>query len=170
MNAPLKPRLDRAPRGAPEGAHARRKVAQRGSVAVEFALIFPVFFLILYAIVTFSLIFVAQQNMTLAAEEGARAALNWVSNTSMANALTNRGLNACAAANQASASILQPVLQCAQTSTVCGPGNAMYCINVSLSYDYKDNPFVPTLGFMTAPLPSTLIATATVQLNPENIQ
>ncbi len=154
----------------PMSARTRRRSAQRGSVAVEFALIFPVFFLILYAIVTFSLIFVAQQNMTLAAEEGARAALNWASNTSMASALTNRGANACAAANQAAASILQNIMQCTQTATSCGPGNAMYCINVSLSYDYKNNPFVPTLGLMTAPLPNSLVATATVQLNPENIQ
>jgi Flp pilus assembly protein TadG len=45
---------------------------QRGTAAVEFAMIFPLFFVILYGIVTFSLIFVAQQNLTLAAEEGAR--------------------------------------------------------------------------------------------------
>ncbi|CAH2918313.1 MAG: Type II/IV secretion system protein TadC, associated with Flp pilus assembly [uncultured Paraburkholderia sp.] len=37
----------------------------------------PLFFCVFYALVTFCLIFVAQQSLTLASEEGARAALNY---------------------------------------------------------------------------------------------
>ncbi|KLU20452.1 pilus assembly protein TadE, partial [Caballeronia mineralivorans PML1(12)] len=46
-------------------------------MAVEFAIVFPLFFLVFYAIVTYSMIFVAQQSLTLAASEGARAALRY---------------------------------------------------------------------------------------------
>ncbi|SAL37881.1 TadE family protein [Caballeronia udeis] len=61
-------------------SRAGRRV-QRGSMAVEFAIVFPLFFLVFYAIVTYSMIFVAQQSLTLAASEGARAPLRRVSST-----------------------------------------------------------------------------------------
>lgn len=44
---------------------------QNGAAAIEFAILFPIFFLIFYAVVTYGLIFVAQQTLTLAAAEGA---------------------------------------------------------------------------------------------------
>lgn len=150
-----------------------RRLAQRGSMTVEFALIFPVFFTVLYAIVSFSLIMMAQQIMTLAAEEGARAALNWTSNTSLQSALTNRGNNACTTANQLTAALAKlagTAITCTPTSAPCGAGNAMQCINVALTYNYASMPLVPALPIMQNLLPSTLSSLATVQLNPENIQ
>ncbi len=48
---------------------------QQGAAAIEFAILFPIFFLIFYAIITYGLIFAAQQTLTLAAAEGARAAV-----------------------------------------------------------------------------------------------
>ncbi|REE19458.1 TadE-like protein [Paraburkholderia sp. BL27I4N3] len=149
--------------------NVRRARAQRGATAVEFALVFPLFFTILYAIVTFSLILVAQQNLTMAAEEGARAALNWQSNTSMQSALTNRGNAACAAAKLVAATLVQS-MQCTPSSKACGPNSAMQCVNVLVSYDYQTNPLVPSLPLLGFALPNTLTSSATVQLNPENIQ
>lgn len=146
-----------------------RTRAQRGATAIEFAMLFPLFFIILYAVITFSVIFVAQQNLTLAAEEGARAALNWQSNTSLQTALVNRGNAACAAAKLMIATLVQTA-QCTPTSAPCGPGNAMQCVNVLLTYNYQANPLVPNLPLMNVTLPSTLSSSATVQLNPENIQ
>jgi Flp pilus assembly protein TadG len=43
---------------------------QQGAAAIEFAILFPIFFLIFYAIITYGLIFAAQQTLTLAAAEG----------------------------------------------------------------------------------------------------
>ncbi|OAJ56436.1 pilus assembly protein TadE [Paraburkholderia ginsengiterrae] len=143
--------------------------AQRGATAVEFALVFPLFFTVLYAIVTFSLILVAQQNLTMAAEEGARAALNWQSNTSMQSALTNRGNAACTAAEAVVATLVKST-QCTPSSTTCGPGGAMQCVNVLLTYNYQANPLVPNLPLLSYAVPTTLSSSATVQLNPENIQ
>ncbi|ASV99665.1 TadE/TadG family type IV pilus assembly protein [Paraburkholderia aromaticivorans] len=147
----------------------RRARAQRGATAVEFALVFPLFFAILYAIITFSLILVAQQNLTLAAEEGARAALNWQSNTSLQTALTNRGNAACAAAKLVAAKLVQS-MQCTPSSSTCGPGGAMQCVNVLLTYNYQANPIVPVLPLLGIVVPKSLSSSATVQLNPENIQ
>src|SRR5690554_5870378 len=50
---------------------------QKGVYAVEFAFVFVVFFLILYGMITYGLIFAAQQSMNFAAESGARAGLQW---------------------------------------------------------------------------------------------
>ncbi len=147
----------------------RRAGVQRGATAVEFALVFPLFFMILYAIITFSLILVAQQNLTMAAEEGARAALNWQSNTSLQTALTNRGNAACAAAKLVAAKLVQSA-QCTPSSSTCGPGGAMQCVNVLLTYNYQANPIVPILPLLGIVVPKSLSSTATVQLNPENIQ
>ncbi|NML32264.1 TadE/TadG family type IV pilus assembly protein [Paraburkholderia antibiotica] len=163
MNASNRP-YARMPRANP--ARAR---AQRGIAAMEFALVFPLFFLILYAIVTYSLILVAQQNLTLAASEGARAALNWQSNSSMSDALSKRATAACNAANLVAVTLVQS-MQCTTTTTACGPGNAMQCINVSLSFNYRAHPLVPTLPLLGLTVPNTLSGNATVQLNPENIQ
>ena len=52
----------------------KRKYKKKGAAAIEFAIIFPIFFIIFYAVVTYGLIFAAQQTLTLAAAEGARAA------------------------------------------------------------------------------------------------
>src|SRR3546814_15231297 len=50
---------------------------QRGAYAVEFALVFPLFFLIVYATLTYGLIFTAQQSLNYAAESGPGAPLPW---------------------------------------------------------------------------------------------
>ncbi|WGS51395.1 pilus assembly protein [Paraburkholderia sp. D15] len=150
------------------GTPARR--TQRGSAAVEFAIVFPVLFMIMYGIVSFGLVMVAQQNLTLAAEEGARAALNWQSSTSLQNALYVRGQNACTTANQMAATLVQPYMTCTQTSAPCGNGNTMQCISVTLTYDYLNHPIVPNIPLLGVTIPNTLYSMATVQLNPENVQ
>lgn len=48
---------------------------QRGAVAIEFAIIFPVFFVICYAIIAYALAFLAVQNMTYTSEEILRKAI-----------------------------------------------------------------------------------------------
>lgn len=47
---------------------------QRGVAAIEFALVFMLLFLAMYGLVTFGAIFYAQQAISRAAEDGARAA------------------------------------------------------------------------------------------------
>ncbi|MBD2858479.1 pilus assembly protein [Spongiibacter sp. KMU-158] len=54
---------------------SHRPMRQRGSVAIEFAFVFPIFFLIFYAIVFYSLAFLVTQNFTFASEEILRKSL-----------------------------------------------------------------------------------------------
>ncbi|HTH74574.1 MAG TPA: TadE/TadG family type IV pilus assembly protein [Trinickia sp.] len=139
-----------------------------GSAAVEFALVFPLLFTVLYGIVTYSVLFVAQQSLTLAAEEGARAALNYQNATSVAGALTARSANACSVASQ-STQWLRAYALCAAQAQSCSYNSAMQCVQVTLTYDYARHPIVPKLPLLSLALPRTLSSVATVQLDPENL-
>ena len=57
------------------GAGRRTKGAERGSVLVEFSLVFALFVLVIYALISFGVILAAKNSLTHAAAEGARAAV-----------------------------------------------------------------------------------------------
>ncbi|WP_227242550.1 TadE/TadG family type IV pilus assembly protein [Paraburkholderia caribensis] len=143
--------------------HARRR--QRGASAVEFALVFPLFFMIFYAIVTFSLIFVAQQSLTLAAEEGARAALNYQQAQTVNAALDNRTAAACTAAANL-ANWLAAKAKCDASWAPCTFDGTMRCVTVTLTYNYQSYPLVPPVPLFDVALPAQLTSSAMVQLNP----
>jgi Flp pilus assembly protein TadG len=150
-------------------AHGRSRARQRGNTAIEFAIVFPLFFLVFYAIVSYSLIFVAQQSLTLAAEEGARAALSYQAGaTSVADSLSKRGTAACTTATGLS-NWLAGVAQCAATPAPCNYDATMDCMQVTLAYAYAQNPLIPTLPLLDMALPDALNASAMIQLDPNNL-
>ncbi|WP_211472396.1 TadE/TadG family type IV pilus assembly protein [Collimonas humicola] len=141
--------------------------AQRGVAAIEFALVFPVFFMLMYGIITYVLIFLAQQSLALAAEEGARAALRYTT--------ADRGTIACSTATQlvswlGSGTGGAPLATCTPTGPVtCAlpVGTTAQCITVKVSYPYGTQPLVPLLlgSLMSVAVPTTLASSATVQIN-----
>ncbi|GAC1317550.1 MAG: pilus assembly protein [Collimonas sp.] len=136
-----------------------RDVAQRGIAAIEFALVFPVFFLLLYGIINYAMIFVAQQSLTLAAEEGARAALRYTAIDA------DRGTAACAAVTPL-LSWLVNVDKCQPpASAPCAAPSSARCITVKVTYPYATYPLVPPLPGMSAALPIKLGSSATVQID-----
>ncbi|MFL9907111.1 TadE/TadG family type IV pilus assembly protein [Paraburkholderia sp. RL17-337-BIB-A] len=143
--------------------HSRR---QRGSTAIEFAMIFPLFFVVLYGIITFSMIFVAQQSLTLAAEEGARAALRYQQSDNPTDALAARVNNVCPTVYGMLTKMVSTA-GCSATSAACNTG--MQCVNVIVTYSYADHPLVPSLPILGDVLPTTLTSSATIQLNPLNL-
>lgn len=150
----------------------RRRRAQRGIAAIEFALAFPLFFMILYGIVMFSMIFLVQHSLTSAASEGARAALVYQNATDPTSALTSRAQAACTRA-LAVVSWLAHAPQCAQVvnaaPTGCTGNTAMDCIQITLTYPWSTNPLVPPLPLMGSVAPPSLVGQATVQIDPENL-
>lgn len=150
-----------------------RRASQRGNAAIEFAIVFPVFFLVLYAIVTYSMVFLAQQSLTAAAAEGARAALVWQDAASPGAALTARAGQACSRASNV-VGWLPVAATCTNTvsaaPTGCANNPAMDCIEVTLTYAYGANPLVPLLPLLNLTVPSMLTGQATVQIDPENLQ
>jgi hypothetical protein len=147
----------------------RGRAHQRGNMAIEFAIVFPLFFFVLYAIVTYSLIFVAQQSLTLAAEEGARAALRYqTAATSVDSSIDLRRLAACRTA-QGLTNWLAPLAQCKAVPAPCSYDTTMRCIQVTLDYAYGQNPLMPTLPLLNMALPDTLEGSAMIQLDPNNV-
>lgn len=57
-------------------AHGRKASCQQGSVAIEFAIIFPLFLLIFYAIVSYSLLFVYKQGVHGLSADAVRQAIS----------------------------------------------------------------------------------------------
>jgi len=124
---------------------------QRGVVSIEYALLLILGILPLL-LITFTgvMVFAAQQSLTLAASEGARAALGY-------GDLATRRSNAC----QASARSMQWLLNFSGQAADCGtasaapivvsaayPCDTAQCIEVSVSYDYDQHPFIPGTGHL----------------------
>ncbi|MEQ5838147.1 pilus assembly protein [Paraburkholderia acidicola] len=175
MSASARPRTTS---GASRRSGSPRR-AQNGAAGIEFALVFPLFFVIFYGIITYSLIFIAQQSLTLATEEGARAALNYQVAGNVNAALTARATAACNTAtnmvarmiNNATCTTNLPAggLSAAAALPACSFNGAMACISVTLTYRYSDRPLIPSIPLLNLVLPAQLTSTATVQLNPVNI-
>lgn len=159
---------------------------QQGAAAIEFAILFPIFFLIFYAIITYGLIFAAQQTLTLAAAEGARAAVRYpaqlVNGTSQ---LAARKEAACAMANSALDWLRKMGSGLGGTSCMDSPtGNAagiyvsssnctgitatgVSCVNVRVNYNYASSPLTPKLlgPVLSLPTPDVLRGGAVAQVS-----
>lgn len=154
-----------------------RPLRQRGVAAIEFALVF-LFGILPLLLITLSgvLIFAAQQSLTLAAAEGARAALQY-------GTIAQRQSNACYAAQRAMTWLLNFSGDAANCGTPATPGGAyaaiavsaaatcpsnaaMECITVVTSFNYDLHPFIPgTRSVYGWAIGSNLSSSATVQLD-----
>lgn len=142
------------------------KFNPRGVAAIEFALIFHILFLMLYGLLTYSLIFAIQHTLSLAAAEGGRAAVRFISNNDLNN-LQLRKNAACIAAGNALSWISKKTssevckenlgngLSVVVESKICPASNSasVKCIEVNVGYDYKNHPFIPVL----LPVPNKLM-------------
>jgi Flp pilus assembly protein TadG len=131
---------------------------QRGATAVEFAIIFPVFFVILYAILSFGMIFVIQQSLTLAASEGARAGLNYA--PSLAARVTNATTTARSVVGWLN--IGTPQVTAPQCSYDTSSPPSLYCLSVTVSYTPES--WITTMPFLGIILNRPLSGTAVVQI------
>ncbi|WP_404994009.1 TadE/TadG family type IV pilus assembly protein [Cupriavidus pauculus] len=146
--------------------NARRRSG--GVAAIEFALIFPVLLALILGIVYYGMVLAMQQALTLAAEEGARAALRYpltANGGTLANTIDLRvaaaeqtarsTLPASIAAHLASGALAQPV--------ACAAPAGAQCVQVTLNLLTQS--MLPTVPFM--PVPSSLTGSAVVQLSPD---
>lgn len=134
---------------------------QRGVASLEFAIVVLLLLTMVYGLITFGFIFALNHNLSLAASEGARSAIQR-SHTSA----TNADIETFAESN----ALQRMSFQAAKTHAVvdaqvdpCANDPAVDCITVTIDYDWDTHPIVPELfGVGT---PNTLNATAVVQLD-----
>lgn len=147
---------------------SRTPEKQRGIAAIEFAFVFPIFFMIFYAIITYGMIFVAQQSITLAAAEGARAALRYAASegdrdTNARNAAT--GISSAAYWLAPRLTITSKLDPCPYNSSA---NSSVRCYRVTVSYlGYRNNPLVPLIlgPLMGVAVPDQLASTAIIQID-----
>lgn len=131
----------------------------RGAASVEFAVV--VLLLLMLGIVYYGVIFAMQQMLTLAAEEGARAALRYQSTN------TQRVAAAYSAVSSVLPSFISGRVQTNQSSTplvTCQNVAGMQCLSVVLTMPLTtgNNPLLPAIPLL--PVPTTLTGSAVVQL------
>lgn len=148
-------------------ARVRSEGRERGSVLVEFSLVFALFVLVLYAVICFGVILAAKNSITHAAAEGARSAVAVVDNPLTPG--DEREERARTKVND-SLSWFGSRYEPGDTAAAVAPCDAAVpagpdCITVTITYPYSSRPIVappPGLGLVT---PSDLTATAVVELD-----
>lgn len=127
-------------------------------MVIEFALVFVLFFLVMYGIVAYGMIFAIKHSLLQAANEGARAAVKDVGGIAQRVALARSVAGESVAWLGARAP--QPQVSAAACATT-----PYMCVKVELTYDYARNPLIPALPALGVILPATLSGQATVQLD-----
>lgn len=147
----------------------------KGVAALEFALVFPILFLMLYGILSYSLIFTMQHSLSLAAAEGGRAAVRFVGSQDVLEVRIN------AACNQVKESLnwlsqVGVVVACPgiggngldikvnvemENCPVSNISNNLNCLGIWLVYDYERYPLIPKL----LPTPKRLTGNSFTQIS-----
>jgi Flp pilus assembly protein TadG len=147
-----------------KAANARRRPEgdQRGSVLVEFALVFVLFVLVIYAVICFGVILSAKNSITHAAAEGARAAVGAVDDP-----LTPEDERVARAKAKVDDSLdwFGSKYDPNDTTATIAPSGTKDCITVTITYPYGDRPIVPPPPGLGLATPSNLSSTAVVELD-----
>ena len=132
----------------------RRRHGEDGAVIVEFAAIFIVFAMLLWGLISYGVVFAAQQSLTHAAAEAARSTVG----------MTDRS-----AAEQRAVDMLEEELgwladglDRREASVAACENDAAYeCMTVVVTYDWAGHPIVPSI--LNVATPDTLSGRAVVQ-------
>lgn len=135
----------------------KRLRGQQGVAAVEFAIISVFLIALFYGLISYGFIFGAQHDLTHAASEGARAALDAPAGQEVAYA-EQVAHDALSGEARDHAVITADIVSPCDSSTPDAR-----CIDVKISYDYKTYPVVPPL--LSVAVPSQLQAESVLVLD-----
>ncbi len=154
------------------------RTRQRGVYALEWAIIFPVFFMLLYACIGYGLAFLVSESLQLAAEDAARAALRYQSSRparlQAATATAQQHLQWLPADLRPQSDGIRVQVCRLQDSTACSPSLACgvalaerCMVKVSIDVPYGAHPLLPPLpglGVLMA-FPATMRAQAGIMVD-----
>ncbi|HET7487288.1 MAG TPA: TadE/TadG family type IV pilus assembly protein [Acidimicrobiales bacterium] len=134
---------------------------------VEFSLVFVIFMLVLYALITFGVLLASKNSLTHAAAEGARAAVAVVDDTSTpgVDEREQRALDQVTKSLSWLGNRFQPGDATAKVAA-CGGGAPVgtQCITVTVTYPYSTRPIIPPAPGLGLVIPDKLTSTAVVEL------
>jgi Flp pilus assembly protein TadG len=153
------------------GSTPRRR-NDNGASAVEFALVLPLLALLLFGIISYGVMLSFRQSLSQAAAEGARAAaVTFVEGqkqseayASVNEALGSVGVTCVSGVLKKGATT---VGSCAVTQPgPCAPvAVGIKCVKVTLVYDYRDHPIVPSFPGVGAAIPEKLTYSAQARVS-----
>ncbi|MBB1648260.1 pilus assembly protein TadE [Delftia sp. UME58] len=146
---------------------------QRGVYALEWAIIFPVFFALLYASISYGLTFLVRESMQMAVEDAARVTLRYQTTRTgrldAARTLVQQrmgwlpaNLRPAAAAIDVRICRLNDSNLCSATLTCGVPLNERCVVQVGMSIPYGAHPIAPALPGLRILVPATLTARASI--------
>lgn len=157
-------------KGLKRTAESDRPDTERGAALVEFALVLPVFLLLLFGIVQYGTIFLVRNQLTEAASDAARVA---VTSTTLSGA-ENAAAQALAVDVPNDGGGLFPLscsnaaITCqAQPAASCSAPTGYQCLQVTVTYAYSQN---PVIDLPLLPIPSTLKVSSTVLVGNGSLQ
>lgn len=142
----------------PPGENSPR--SERGTALIEMAAVVGLLTILLFGIITYGVTMSYKQTMAQATNEAARAAAVAPADLAVARAT--------AAADRATSGERTPCntgkgLTCTFTIDPC-VGTPGRCMTVTLTYDLKGHPRVPTVPGVRETLPDKLVSTAVVEV------
>ncbi len=142
---------------------------ERGASAVEFALILPVFMLLVYGALAFGLALSLKHTMTEAAAEGSRSAIGaqMIAGDANQNAAYVRVALAraqTALGHYSTYATVTPTVQ-APCPNAAANQSASVCVQVQISYPYSAHPIIPNAPGLGLVIPSTIATVFTVQVS-----
>ena len=165
----------------PSHIRHRKAARSRGAAAIEFAFIFPLFFAILYATVSYSLTLLLQMGMSNAAADGARTAIQLVDplefNQTTFTAATKQRVTQAVRASLAwlPTDKVDAIVANINITTSPDPGNGVGSasgvrVNVLIQWkNYATTPLIPSIDLplvgKVPPLPTNLNGTASMLLH-----
>lgn len=147
-----------------------RRKDERGGSAVEFALILPIFLLLILGLIQYGLIFLLHNQLTEAASDAARSAVVTTSQSGaqdIASAALDKDINhdgvglLNTSSGCSTSGITCSVTALPSTDPACQniPTTGYACLQVTIKYDYANHPI---LGLPFIPTPSTVTGSSTV--------
>jgi len=139
----------------------RTDARERGASAVEFAIIMPVILLLVFGIIGYGVMLAFRQSLSQAASEGARAAVG-----APAGATTGVAQDAIQSALSTYGKSCTGGVTCTISAPApCAGDSSHDCVQVTVSYPYRDHPIVPNVPGLGFTLPATLSFTSSVEVS-----
>jgi len=148
----------------------RRSGRENGAAALEFALVAPLLFALLFGIIGYGYMLSFRQGISQGAAEGARAAaveFNSANQPTVAMAALNRSLESYGVSCVGTSLIRdsETVGSCSVDIDTCENNATKTCASVHVSYAYRDHPLLPSFPGLGGTMPEDLDYTAVAEVS-----